>query len=367
MRGRFFGLRSKKTPRTRGRRRAHRWTAGTCWVMQCGPPPPYAITSPGHPDDLAARIGSRDHGERLLVHVGVEAGDGNDHPAVADVEVHVAAGDGLPRDLAVGQQRHLAHGDPGLAQAPGVLHAAAMVGVGLLDALHQHVAGRGERGDQVDVAVGVAVLHETVAEPHDPLDAEVLAQRPLDLLSAHRRVAVAVEQTLLGREQRALAVGEDRAALQHELGLAHRVAEQLGDLRADRGVLVPRRELLAPGVEAEVDGHPRAVVADRVDRTAIAQPRVVERQLDHVDRLAARRASLGGLLAGVGDHRHRLERADRVGDRRVVGACLLEHLAPQLRPARPAHDRALVALPFGRCAHGCGSVSPKAARGGVAH
>ena len=46
-----------------------------------------------------------------------------------------------------------------------------------------------EGGDQVDVAVGVAVLDKTLPEPHDGLDAEAVAQALLDLLAGQARVA----------------------------------------------------------------------------------------------------------------------------------------------------------------------------------
>ena len=104
--------------------------------------------------------------------------------------------------------------------------------------------------------VGVAVLDQPLPEPHDPLHPEPRAQLGLDLLARQRRVAVRVEQALLGRQQRPLAVGQDRAALEHERrarGPRRRAARRSA---ADGGVAVPGRELLAPGVEAEVDRDP---------------------------------------------------------------------------------------------------------------
>ena len=132
----------------------------------------------------------------------------------------------------------------------------------------------------------------------------------------------------------------------------HRIAQPLGDQPAHRGVAIPRRELPAPGVEAEVDRRAGAVVLDHVDRAAVAQPRVVERQSHDLHRRGAGGPRGGGVGARVGDHRHGLERADRVGHGRIVGPRLVHRLTPQVGAARPPHDRPLVGLPFGRCAHG---------------
>ena len=83
--------------------------------------------------------------------------------------------------------------------------------------------------------------------------------------------------------------------------LDDRVAEPLARSAAPtRGIAIPRRELLAPRVEAEVDRHARAPsLVEHVDRPAVAQPRVVERQLEDLDARAAGRARLGGVRAGL--------------------------------------------------------------------
>ena len=60
-------------------------------------------------------------------------------------------------------------------------------------------AGPHEAAEVVDVAVGLVVVH-AAAEPDHPLDAEVVAQAALDLVAAQLRIAVGVEQALLGDE-----------------------------------------------------------------------------------------------------------------------------------------------------------------------
>ena len=221
-----------------------------------------------------------------------------------------------------------------------------------LDGLQQHAAARSERRDQVDVAAGVAVLDQALAEPHELLDAEMGPEDLLDRRPVERGIAVRVQEALLGGEQRAPAVGEDRATLEHDRNRHQLVPELLGNQRAHRGITIPRRELPTPGVEPEVERDAPPVLTVGVDRAAVAQPRVVERQLDHLDAGCARAPRLVGLFAGIGDHRHRLEVGDRVRDRGVVGTRLLERLPPQLDSTRPAHQRSLMRLPFGGSPHG---------------
>ena len=172
----------------------------------------------------------------------------------------------------------------------------SLLGVARRRALSQHLAGTREGGDEVDVAVGVAVLGEALAQPHHALDAQVVAQPLLDLLARQRRVAVGVQQALLGGQQRPLAVDGDRAALEHEGRFVAAVAEAVDEQPADRRVGVVGRELLAPRVEAEVHAGARAVTVEDEDRSAVAQPRVVDRELDDLDVAGQRGARLGGVL-----------------------------------------------------------------------
>ncbi len=65
------------------------------------------------------------------------------------------------------------------------------------------------------MAVGL-VGEDAATEPDDLLGTEVVAQMSLDLLARELRVAVAVQQTLLGGQSRALAVDVDRSALEHQ-------------------------------------------------------------------------------------------------------------------------------------------------------
>jgi hypothetical protein len=225
--------------------------------------------------------------------------------------------------------------------------ARDVVRVGLLDHLEEHLARPRERGDEVDVPVGVTVLDEALAEPDDPIDAEEVAQAGLDLVLAEVRVAVGVEQALLGGQRRPGSVDDDRPALEHHAGVVGRDGELLAQLPRDLGVGVVGIEPLTPGVELEHARRARAVAAEQEDRAAVAQPRVVDRQLDDVDRLGERAPGLVG-GTGLDDHRHRLELGDRVGRLGVVGLGPVEGLAPQAAARGPGHERALVRRPLRR-------------------
>ena len=276
----------------------------------------------------------------------------------------MADGDVLAVDLQRGQDRELDDLEARRDQARAVVGQALAARGARRRALGQHLAGTGEGGDEVDVAVGVAVLGEALPQPHHPLDAQVVAQPLLDLLARQCRVAVGVQQALLGGQQRPLAVDGHRAALEHEGRFVAAVAEAVDEQPADRLVGVVRRELPTPRVEAEVHAGALAVTVEDEDRSAVAQPRVVDRELDDLDVAGQRGARLAGVLGVGADHGQRLERGDRVGGGGVVGLGLTELGAPDLFATGPAHDGALVGRPLGRHpeAVGCGRAQCRAFR-----
>ena len=171
----------------------------------------------------------------------------------------------------------------------------------------------------------------------------------LDLLARERRVAVGVQQALLGRDEGPLAVDEERAALQYERGLVAAHPEVLGDEPRDLRVAVVRQVLLAPRVEPEVDERDATRRVPDEDRTVVAHPRVVDREREDLDAVAAAPADLG-LLLGIADHDDGLEGRDRVGHRGVVALGLLEPVRPErlARQGGPFHQARLVRLPLGR-------------------
>ncbi len=198
----------------------HARATGTCWVMQCGPPPPNATVVAGTPT-TSPGYAARMRLERLLVLL--DPGDGHDHHTVAHVEVQVSTrrrARPRPPPRASGGKSVTASPTPPPARSR---FSAMRSWFGILrgGGLHQHRAGSGEGGNEVDVPVGVAVLGEPEPEPHDPVDPEVLPQGRLDLLPRQRRVAVGVEEALLRGQERPLAVDGDRPALEHEWRVAH--------------------------------------------------------------------------------------------------------------------------------------------------
>ena len=114
-------------------------------------------------------------------------------------------------------------------------------------------------------------------------------------------------------------------------------------------------EALTPGVEAEIDSSPGAVRTEDEDRPGVAQPGVVDRQLDD---LHIRSAPPAGVVAqpGCGDHEHGLEARDRLSHSRVLRRGRLVLPVPQLGPGWPRHQTALVWGPFrGHAGGACSS------------
>src|SRR5712691_2688302 len=113
-------------------------------------------------------------------------------------------------------------------------------------------------------------------------------------------------------------------------------------------------------------GHLALLIHDK-DRPAVAQPGIVDRDLDRPDPGAAAIPHLVRLTR-IAHHDHRLERGDGPGYRRIVVFGPVEHRAPKglSRPGRPGHQRGLVRPPFGwhaeplftGCRHGLPPVLP---------
>ena len=253
----------------------------------------------------------------------------------------------LPTDLAERERIERHDLDPGVDTARGVVGHRLVVGSPRRSLLQQHAVLTQRHADEVDVAVGVLVADQPVAEPDDALHAEEVDQPGLDLPTRHRRVAVGVQQALLCCQQRARAVDRDRAALEHERRGHELVADVLDEQRPDPLVRPGGGELPPPRVEAEVHADPPAAVGDE-DRPRVTQPGVVDRVLDDLDVPAQRRARSRGVAPRRADHRHRLEGRDRVGHVGVLAPRDGDVLAPHVQTAGPRHQRALVRRPLRR-------------------
>ena len=133
-------------------------------------------------DDRATWEGVADDPHRFVVEVGL--GHWHDHGTIADVEVQVADGDAFAGHIPVREERYLDRLEPGIVQPRDVLRAALVVGVVCWDGLDQNAAVGCEGCDQIDMAVGVAVLDEALSEPDDALSAQVLRRAALRLRPA---------------------------------------------------------------------------------------------------------------------------------------------------------------------------------------
>ena len=162
------------------------------------------------------------------------------------------------------------------------------IGVGRVFWPEQHHGCRPhELRHAVDVPVGIAVVGHAGRKPEEGLDTQEVAEVFLDLRPRQVGVPVGVQQALLGGEQCPLAVDEERAALQDHRRLVAAYAKCSGQQLRHSGVLVVGQVLLAPRVAAEVDHRNVAALVGNEDRSVVAHPRVVDRQLERFDAGAA--------------------------------------------------------------------------------
>ena len=178
--------------------------------------------------------------------------------------------------------------------------------------------------------------------------AEVVADDVFDVRAVQRPVAVRSEQALLCRHEPPVGVDEDRATLENDRCLEGDVAVALSQDATGSLVASPTIELLAPGVEPEVDAGPAPSCVESEDRSAVAHPGVIERQLDNLNGAGEHGLGLGGVTAAGHDHRDGLEGRHGVGHSGVLALGGTELSAPQLGPAWPCHERALVRSGLGR-------------------
>ncbi len=195
--------------------------------------------------------------------------------------------------------------------------------------------------------IGVPVFVVAPGQPNDLLYAEPRLELVLDISPAHVWIAIGVEKALLGRDQRAFPIDRDRATLQDHVGLDTVDAELGEDQLRARRVFVVGQEALTPRVEPKVDPCAPAGVFHDADRSRIAHPRIVDRELDKLD---GRREQTFGVRdhAGVHHHGERLELDDGVRRGRVFLLGVLEVASPQFFPRGPSHQAPLMWFPLRR-------------------
>ena len=122
------------------------------------------------------------------------------------------------------------------------------------------------------------------------------------------RVAVGVQKTGVGGDDRALAIHRDPATLGQKGGFEHRQPFARRDRSTESGVLVEGRVLVAPGRKGEQAGRLASLAVDHEVRPCIARPTVIHRHFEQLDPAAQKAARLGGIF---GAHRHAQEARTR--------------------------------------------------------
>ena len=131
------------------------------------------------------------------------------------------------------------------------------------------------------MAVGV-VAGNSLSQPENVRHAEIIAQVLFDLPLGQVRIAIGVQQTRLGREQRPVAVHVNRAAFQNDPRREEGELPQIRDVLGDGIVEVERRVFAAPRVVAPVNDRPlvdAVVVAHQKNGAVIAAPRLVSGEM----------------------------------------------------------------------------------------
>ena len=154
------------------------------------------------------------------------------------------------------------------------------------------------------------------------------------------RVAVGVDDRAFGRHDRALPVGDQRAALRDERGGEPAQSEHAEDLAGDPGVMGVGL-LAAPAVEVQIQPGQPAPAIDQKHRPHVTHPQVIVDQRHDLHALAAGPGRVAGLLR-PGDHRDRLESSDGTGNSCHVPADPGQHRPPDVMARRPGHPGPLV-------------------------
>src|SRR5947208_3867009 len=211
------------------------------------------------------------------------------------------------------------------------------------------------------MAVGV-VARDSLAEPQDVRHAELVAQDRFDLAPPEPRVSDLhrrIEQTLLGREERAPTIHIDAAALEHDVALAGAGAEQAhlalrGRALRNARILLPVA-VLGPGVELEPYDRELGArgASAHEQRPEIASPATIRRKPEelhsceidahlpeHPPRLPFVR---GGAHQDAGD----FTRGERAHDLAVHPGDQRQLAGPIARVVRPSEPRCVMRLSLG--------------------
>src|SRR5262249_33996663 len=87
-----------------------------------------------------------------------------------------------------------------------------------------------------------------ITEPENLADAEIIAQTLLDYIAGQIRIPIVVQQTRLGREQRAAAVHFDGAAFENHSRIENRQLQDFSNTRWHNLIEIKWRIFISPGI-----------------------------------------------------------------------------------------------------------------------
>lgn len=198
------------------------------------------------------------------------------------------------------------------------------------------------------------VVDQPVAQPQHPVKAEIRLQPRFDVPPRQLRIAVGVEQTLLGRHHQPGPVAIQRAPFEDPVGRLHRQPGIVREVCAD-GLVPVHQVLAAPAVEGEPPRRAPPLGAADHQWPRIAQPDVAIDPLDqlHPGRDEALRPRPVGRIA---HHQLHALPALRHGAGET-GDLLLrprQEPGPFLRVVGETDPEPVLGVPFGGHAHDVG-------------
>ncbi len=202
------------------------------------------------------------------------------------------------------------------------------------------------------MSIGIVACN-AFTKPDHAVDSKRLAQAKLDCRSIQMRVSVWIQQAGFGRDENACSIDLDCSAFEDHIAAERRDIQNRRHFFRDRIVQIPRRVLFAPAVECPASRDQVAFAVTDEDRTVIANPGVVGRDVEEADVTAC---------ACFVEHRFNVPLVLRVED--VDEDCLAggevahrhrhhsldfgQLIRPRLGVVRPRKPRRQMAFPFRR-------------------
>lgn len=236
-----------------------------------------------------------------------------------------------------------------------VLPESRIIGILLILLNNRHNSvGTIKPGDVINVPIRV-IADNSVMQPKDPVDPEILPKIFLDLLAPQTRIPVLVQEAGFRGQQLSRAVDFNRAALQHHRDGEPPEAEGIRDAPRNPVVVIKWRILFPPSVVLPVgDRYFTGFVIFNKDRSVIATPTVIDWMIKQFNpaevrprgtqQLESRR--LTGFLAV---DPHLFETRNHRGDLREPLRDRFKMAWPSFTVDRPRKPDSLLPLPFSGC------------------